>query len=396
MIAPPLKLYLFGFDNRGHKLIAFFISRFCTDYCCIVFDKNQADAFMVNMDSIGIEKEIAQIKSQHPQKPIIHQALYSIACEPHFFVRKPLLVDHFHEVLRKIDQLPDRKLPLEKVAPPSKPSRLEAENADAKQVYEQLDKPRSIAVQVAKEHNQERKAEFVGENPDIDLSDEAALTALYFEPKRYFLSYVQQALNTAKDKHIAVKLTGLGQTLILCPCSNSIYSSKSDTSLRSLCVVALYDNYQVEEVDSNCEEMDNTALEKKLNSDDTLKQQTIEQFLWKIILWTARGRLPEGTDLDQRFQLDNWPNLTRLVTTPYAFRITAYWMNKSCTLRETLDELGLEQRYVFSLYSAMLLTKQIHLIQDQKQNNHADSVLPSVAVKTKKLFGRLIKKLNTF
>ncbi len=395
MIDPLLKLYLLGFDNRGQKLLSLFISRFCTEYCCIVCDKNQADAFMVNMHSIGIEKDIAQLKLQYPKKPIIHQALYFIACDPHFYVSKPLQVDHFHDVLRKIAQLPHRQLPLEKIAPYSKRSALEAEQDATKQVYEQLDEPRSLAIQAAKEHNQARKSEFVGESSDIDLSDEAALSAIYFEPKRYFLSHVQQALHIAQDRQKPVKLTGLGQTLIICPCTDSVYSSKSDTGLRSLCVVALYDNYQVEAMDFNCEEVDDSALEEKLSSESHFKQQTI-QFLWKIILWTARGRLPEGTDLDQRFQLDNWPNLTRLVTTPYAFRITAYWINKPRTLRETLDELGLEQRYVFSLYSAMLLTNQIHLIQDQKQGHHADMALPKVTMKTKKLFRRLIKKLKTF
>ncbi len=396
MIDPLLKLYLLGFDNRGQKLLSLFISRFCTEYCCIVCDKNQADAFMVNMHSIGIEKEIAQLKLQYPQKPIIHQALYSIACDPHFYVSKPLQVDYFHEVLRKIAQLPNRQLPHEKIALSSKPPTSEAENADAKQADTQPDEPRSLAIQAAKEHNQARKSEFVGERSDIDLSDETALSTIYFEPKRYFLSHVQQALHIAQDKQKPVKLTGLGQTLIICPCTDSVYSSKSDTGLRSLCVVALYDNYQVEEMDLNCEEMDDSALEETLSSDSHFKQQTREQFLWKIILWTARGRLPEGTDLDQRFQLDNWPNLTRLVTTPYAFRITAYWINKPRTLRETLNELGLEQRYVFSLYSAMLLTNQIHLFQNQEQGHHADMTLPKVTMKTKKLFRRLIKKLKTF
>ena len=94
-----------------------------------------------------------------------------------------------------------------------------------------------------------------------------------------------------------------------------------------------------------------TELEKYISKHQLLSQP-LDNFLWQIALWTARGRVPKGTDLHKPILLLYWPNFTRLIVTPYALKISALWMENPCSLLETSQILAIPQRYVFTFFSA--------------------------------------------
>lgn len=80
--------------------------------------------------------------------------------------------------------------------------------------------------------------------------------------------------------------------------------------------------------------------------------ETVEALLWKLALWTYRGCLPAGTDLEKRVYLRHWPNLTRLYPVPDAMRIASLWNEQPMTLGYTARALGIPQQHVCNFYCA--------------------------------------------
>ncbi len=80
----------------------------------------------------------------------------------------------------------------------------------------------------------------------------------------------------------------------------------------------------------------------------------VEALLWKLGVWTARGRLPEGVDPESRYYLRCWPNFTRLMVVPHAVRIAAMGVTEPMPLLFIADTLEIAPADVFSFYySAM-------------------------------------------
>lgn len=82
----------------------------------------------------------------------------------------------------------------------------------------------------------------------------------------------------------------------------------------------------------------------------------LDAVLWKLALWTARGRLPDGADPGARYYLRCWPNFTRLMVVPHAVRIAALGVTEPMSLIFIADSLEIAPADVFSFYySAMAL-----------------------------------------
>jgi CheY-like chemotaxis protein len=78
----------------------------------------------------------------------------------------------------------------------------------------------------------------------------------------------------------------------------------------------------------------------------------LEAFLWKLALYTYRGRLPQGTDVQEPVYLRYWPNLTRLEPVPNGMRIASLWSRQPASLASLIGRLRIPQRQVFAFYAA--------------------------------------------
>jgi hypothetical protein len=406
MESKPLKITTIGLDERGLKVIKFFIERFCAERAIIVSAEAETEVFMINMDSVRANNELNRIKTAFPAMPIIHMALYAVECYPHFFIRKPIIAKHFLEILTEIESLPNRQLPKEHIELVQVNS--QRADLDNEKVFEQFDKPKkTVATKVAAKINKARVAEFAGVKDDIDLSSNTISKEIYFDPRDYYLFYVQEAITRAKSENKTMKLTGLWQTVIICPRFNLVYMTKSDKKLRSFCAAKLNNSHKermlIDETAFSCEELGEIEGEDILKNSSSDNLYDLESFLWKVSLWTARGRLPLGTDMNQLFQVQSWPNFTRLVSTPHSFNLTAYWAAKPRSLLDTVSSLGFKQRYIFSLYTAMTILNNIAFSEPETVTGSSSEDKPKktssrtrklVTLKTKRLFGNVIKKLR--
>jgi hypothetical protein len=85
---------------------------------------------------------------------------------------------------------------------------------------------------------------------------------------------------------------------------------------------------------------------------NVLFQLEMEAFLWKLALFTYRGYLPEGINVNKPVYLKYWPNLTRLEPTPNAMRIASLLSRQPVALAFIVRILNIPQKHVFNFFSA--------------------------------------------
>lgn len=123
-----------------------------------------------------------------------------------------------------------------------------------------------------------------------------------------------------------------------------------------------------------------------------------EAFLWKIALWSARGRRPAGIGDEERVALRRWPNLTRVVPTSGATRIAALWASGTYSLSDTASTLGMDLATVYSCYYAMrvcglLATPQDDVSPTTRGEVSAAPVVSAIQAQRRGLFSRIVKHL---
>ena len=180
----------------------------------------------------------------------------------------------------------------------------------------------------------------------IDISQDREL---FFKPELYYMGVVGEALRQALTDGIPRVITGTlqrGQSiLVTAENGGSVYCDLSDGVLRYLCLVPLADQ--------------NVVMRKGSQQDLEARSGTPahgETFLWKMSLWSSRGRCPEGTDLDAQVVLTRWPILAHLPPFPHAVRMTALWRSHGVSLNETANTLHIPLAYVLAFYTAALAT----------------------------------------
>jgi hypothetical protein len=89
---------------------------------------------------------------------------------------------------------------------------------------------------------------------------------------------------------------------------------------------------------------------RSVKSDD--KFQDMDAFLWKLTIWTSKGRFPVGLDVKRPVFLKYWPNFTRLMITPEALRIAALLAQGPRAPLDIINVLKVRAEYVFAFVSA--------------------------------------------
>jgi hypothetical protein len=233
---------------------------------------------------------------------------------------------------------------------------------------------------------------FVGEAPDVNLRQLQKSDEIFFDLDQYFLGFLQKAYQQAKAEQCAVRLTGVWRPITLFPETNQVYIELSARQLKSICGVSLKSKRSV----INEEDIKTESLEPNKATwqcKDHSKYQDLDLFMWKMALWTSRGRLPQGLPIDSPIYLLGWPNFTRLVITPDALRICACWVPHPRTIINITEVLAIPQRYVFSFITASYILGLSGLA-----NRQSDLlILPSDFKPTSKIsiFSRIMKRLRT-
>ncbi len=191
---------------------------------------------------------------------------------------------------------------------------------------------------------QERFREICGEHPDIDPEDAQAVAGILLDDRDHLLRRLRNILLATSDSSPTRLLTLRGQHHLLLYGVDEIHSDLTDNALKALAGVPI--------TDEEIEIAPRPISPGEVPWNGAMISQRTDAFLWKLSLWTYRGRLPAGFDLEQRVYLRHWPNLTRLLEVPDAMRISALWLEHPMTLPFTARALQIPQRHVFAFYNA--------------------------------------------
>jgi hypothetical protein len=211
-------------------------------------------------------------------------------------------------------------------------------------------------------------SDFIGTVVDIDLDDPAKQRTATYDPDKYYQGYIQRAFNQAIAEKNILQITLGWNPLIILPESNQIWWDADDKLLKAVSDIEINSKtVTVIPLDPNDLDESTVAPEKK---------QDMDAFLWKLSLWSSRGRYPKTIDIDSPILLKRWPNFTRHIITPHALRIAALLIKEGPdTMIGVANTLSIELRYVSVFVSA---ASSLGLIRQTPRLN-IDEVVPPVS-----------------
>ncbi|MBT0963685.1 hypothetical protein [Denitromonas iodatirespirans] len=311
----PVKIAAPWMDERSHDMLREFF-RVGLKSRCVLVEAPRAQAILIDLDRGDATRRLHDARLRWPNVPIIELSVNHT--NEALFVRKPLrargMARALLSVRRRLRLSDDPVAESVCTAPPAAP----------------------VAASVAALEDKST-SQLVGLAQDVPPDDPGAWARAWYAPDDFLQGHLQRAAAQADADGRAVALSGVWGTWIVPPGNGVVRVDMADRALRSLCVVGLSDS----EVRLRPADVDAAA-------DGTRR----DALLWKVALWTARGRVPHGTPLDQPVYLKHWPDLNALAPLPHALRIAALWLDHPQPLLELAGHLGLPQRNVFAVYTA--------------------------------------------
>lgn len=312
----PVRIAAPWMDERSHARLREFF-RVALKSRCVLVEPPRAQALLIDLDRGDATRRLRDARLRWPNAPIIELSVNHT--NEALFVRKPLrargMARALLSVRRRLRLGDDRVAESVCSAPPAPlPAPLAADDDGA--------------------------GHWVGRAHDVAPEDPTDWARAWYAPDDFLQGHLQRAAAQADAAGRAMALSGVWGTWVVPPGNGPVQVDMADRVLRSLCVV------------------DMGAREARLRPADVDgatcaagEATPRDALLWKVALWTARGRVPRGTPLDQPVYLKHWPDLNGLAPLPHVLRITALWLNHPQSLLEMAARLALPQRYVFSVYA---------------------------------------------
>ena len=378
----PIKVALYGMDPRSYKTMALYLNGPCHGIAEVVSDTD-AQIDIIDADFATAGEILETRRQQTPDRPIILLSLQTLKIENTHFVQKPVNAEQLTAVLESLVRNKTAKQVIE-VAPVS-------EDVPAGQNIDQQEPPSLAQQKTTKprktfESNEGGYTAFLGTLSDIDFSDPAQLQNASFEPKNYLLSYVLSAYKVARHQNSPHRLNSVWKPLSIYPDTQQIWLDADDKQLR---VFAGMDqskmfagNISLLPIDA-AESRDDKAADKF---------QDMDAFIWKLAILTSKGRFPAGIDPNKPVYLKHWPNLTRLLLTPDALRISALLLKGARTPLQIISVLNIKPQFVFAFISAC---HSIGILAQSRRSADATLIPESPKPNQKQnLFSKILHKLR--
>ncbi|MCK5663978.1 MAG: hypothetical protein KAI17_10845, partial [Thiotrichaceae bacterium] len=270
------------------------------------------------------------------------------------YVKKPIEIDKLIKAFEKTKQLIDSSKESDKPQKvPTKSPALAVQNV-------------KLATEIAIEKEEESLQQFCGSHPDIDPVQPKEYKHVFYEPKQYMQGFFEKAIDVSiQTPNKGILLEGLYTPMVLFYRKNKIFSDCNFTE-RSIDLLRTMTLLPVKKSALRMTFLTEKEIENYVTVNQ-LAEQAFDNFFWRQTLWTARGCVPNGIDLNKIIILPNWPNFTRLIVTPYALKISALWLEQPHSLLETAKILDIPQRYVFAFFSAAYANRLAFLDRRVKQ-----------------------------
>ncbi len=356
-----LSVGVVGINERTLNMLELYFSRQCRGRY-VLTGLNSAQVTIVDLDAVGGRKMLEEQMAAHPHRPVVAFTVRDTEIDGVQLLRKPIQLDELGKALdffhSEIDHTPvindsyfkipepepepepERQAEIEAEIGPPPEERATGSAAEMQRAAEIDPEVRAVAYTQQLAHN------CCGSNEDVELTNPEARKGVFYHPENYLQGSFEKAMRLSNSSGKAVELRmRRAKTLLFLPQSGCVISDISDRLLRALCVQPMKSgsDFVVTQLSEG---------EEWLIGNTKGERFDIDPLHWKVALWSSRGRVPAGTNLEGVVHLSNWPNFTRLMVIPEFMRMAAFWSQGEHSLRVTNETLGVAQRYVFSFYSA--------------------------------------------
>ncbi|QID19290.1 hypothetical protein G3580_17710 [Nitrogeniibacter mangrovi] len=323
----PVKIAAPWMDERSHGMLRTFFRDGLKSRCVLV-EPDRAQAILIDVDRGDATRRLHDARLRWPEVPVIELSVNHP--DQALFVRKPLRPKGMARALMSVR----RKLRLSDDPVAESVGVCPGEAVDGAPATA-VAAPRGPVPEPGTENH------YVGQASDLDPAAPANWSRAHYDPAQFLQGHLQRAAAMADATGRRIAMTGVWGCWMIPPGNGAIELSMPDQYLRSLCLVTMNDS-----------EVRLDAADAGADLTCSPEQTPRDVLLWKVALWTARGRVPLDAPLDAPVYLRHWPDLNELLVTPDAMRIAALWLNHPISLFELATRLDVPQRHVFSFYSA--------------------------------------------
>lgn len=357
----PLRVALHGMDGRSLKTMVMFLQGPCKGVAAVV-DPIEAEVDIIDADFPTAKSIFEELKQRSSQRPIIAMSLEDLRLDNSIYLKKPVTREGMFQALQQAKeslaqaQPPskgpalNRQLIKEVSSPAVQKTGVEASQSAPQQYTEKVivesERKKTAKHQSSMQFNEGGFSTFIGLMPEIDAKDKEQVLKSSYNPKHYYQGYVKSAFNVAITKARVVQLNSGWKPLLIFPHSNEVWLDAEDKQLRAFAGLPV-SNATSSSLSLSPVDMKTTRVDADLE-----KFQSMEAFLWKLAIWTSKGRYPVSLDIEQPIYLKRWPNMTRLTVTPHALRICALLIREPRTMVNIAEVLNIKLQYVFVFVSA--------------------------------------------
>lgn len=188
--------------------------------------------------------------------------------------------------------------------------------------------------------------ECCGNAPDIDMYDPDQRRRMFFKEDSTLLAIMQEVIAEGEAQGVPVEITGLPGTLAYLPASRQILFDFNEDLFIPLALTRF--GYQ----ELTLRVRTDLDAEKPRIGSGKVMFTDYDQLIWKLALWTSKGRLNKVLDPEKPHRLDRELDFERLLAIPHASTISSLWGRHSLSALEVVKVLKISQRYVFSFMTA--------------------------------------------
>jgi hypothetical protein len=348
----PLQAVLHGMDGRTYKTMVMYFQGPCKGAAVVVEDTD-AEVDIVDADFAIGKEALDKIKEKSDLRPVIVLSREEIKLENIIYVEKPIRLAAMLEAFEQARLVIEKK-GLIKPVPASSATAIESATTtktetslETKKRLSDSDESKKTAKhKTAMQLDEGSFSTFIGIIPGIDFNDQEQVIKASYSPKNYFQGYVVSAIKVAKEKHRMLQLNSTWKPLLIFPHSHEIWLDADDKQLRAFASLEM-NKATGSKLTITAVNPTTAGVGGKLD-----RFHDADAFVWKLAVWTSKGRYPHAIDIHRPVFIKQWPNFTRFLITPHALRITALLINGPRTMLNLSEVLEVKPQYVFVFISA--------------------------------------------
>jgi hypothetical protein len=342
----PLQAALHGMDGRTYKTMVIYFQGPCKGAAVVVEDID-AEVDIIDADFPAGKEALQKIREKNLPRPIIVLSRDDAKLESVLFVEKPIRLSAMLAAFAQAKSIIESK-GLTKPLPAAitETAKAEQEAESKKQRVDLEERKKTAKHKTAMQLDESGFSSFIGIIPGIDFEDREQVLNASYSPKNYFQGYVLSAVKVAKEKNRMLQLNSNWKPLLIFPHSHEVWLDADDKQLRAFA--------SLEMNKATGTKLTITAVDPATSGagSNLERFQDMDAFVWKLAIWTSKGRYPKAIDINRPIFIKHWPNFTRSLITPHALRITALLINGPRTMLNLSEALNVKPQYVFVFVSA--------------------------------------------